>query len=194
MDLLAESSLDAGVFIQPDASPGLGDGAKTLLIGGQQPLELFGGLPGLLIHRRQRGHLCTQDLQVLVNIVGEMLMSQDQKVFFCIACGRHLDLDFESQRFTDFEDGLQLPMVSKHRLQGLVVVPDDADEQQADDSEAEPDLLADPEFAPNLFHILLLAGESCRFSGDGWGYTGSFARAVYRRRQRAARRRVKKYI
>ncbi len=124
---------------------------------------MFGRLPGVLIHSRQCCHLGAHDLQMLIDIFGEVLPALEQEVFLCIACGRHLDFDFESQRFADFEDALELLIVTKHRLQGLVVMPDDADEQQADDGEAEPDLLADPELTPNLFHISLLVGERCRF-------------------------------
>jgi hypothetical protein len=41
-----------------------------------------------------------------------------------------------------------------------VIVPDDADEQQADESKTDPNLFADPQFAGKLVHLSLLAGET----------------------------------
>jgi hypothetical protein len=41
-----------------------------------------------------------------------------------------------------------------------VIVPDDADEQQADERKTDANLFADPQFAGKLVHLSLLAGET----------------------------------
>ena len=133
---------------------------ETVRIDGHRALEFFGGLLRLLIHRRQRGDLFAHLLQVLLDFAGEAFLTLEQEVLLGVAGGSHLDLDFQRQRLAHLENALQLLIVSEHRLQGSVVVPDDADEEQADERETDPDLFADPQFAGNLVHGLLLAVES----------------------------------
>ncbi|MEF8735398.1 MAG: hypothetical protein V5B35_01930 [Candidatus Accumulibacter necessarius] len=115
MNLFAEGALDPGVLVETHAPPGVGHGMEAFLIDRQQSLDLVGRLSGLLINRRQRGHLFVQVLQPLVDFAGETFLAVDEEALFRIACGRHLDFDLKRQRLADFENGLELMVIVQHR-------------------------------------------------------------------------------
>ena len=85
----------------------------------------------------------------------------DEEVQFGFACRRDFDFDLERQRLAPLENALKLLVVIEYRVESLLLVPDDADEKQAHQSEAKAELLADPQLAGKSDHIsLLLGGET----------------------------------
>jgi len=104
MHLVAEGSLQAGVLVQSHDPPGVGDGVETFLIGGEQALQRRGSLPGILVDRGQRRHLVVQRLQALVGFFGKDFLMLDKEAFLGVTHGGQLDLDFQRQGFSHFEN------------------------------------------------------------------------------------------
>lgn len=67
----------------------------------------------------------------------------DQKAFLRQPCGGQSGCDLERVHLPGPEDVVEALIVAESRLQALVVMPDDQEEEQADQARAESDLLAD---------------------------------------------------
>lgn len=160
MDPVAEGPLDSRVLVQSHAAPGVGDGMEALPVARRQGQDRLGRLPGWLIDCGQERRILAQVLQVSIDLHGQVFVVPDQEVQFGFPCRRHFDFDFERQRLAALENALKVLVVAEYRIESPLLVPDDADEQQADQSKAKAKLLADPQFAGKSDHISLLSGET----------------------------------